>query len=88
MAGKEAVAHVIYIYINIYIYIRVGVYICNMCVYICNMYMCIAMYMSYVYVYISNMYTYHSNGVATISRLLKIVGLFCKRALQKRLYSA
>ena len=26
--------------------------------------------------------------VATISRLLKIVGLFCKRALQKRLYSA
>jgi len=27
-------------------------------------------------------------GVATISRLLKILGLFCKRALQKRLYSA
>jgi len=27
-------------------------------------------------------------GVATISRLLKIIGLFCKRALQKRLYSA
>jgi len=27
-------------------------------------------------------------GVATISRLLKIVGLFCKRALQKRVYSA
>ena len=26
--------------------------------------------------------------VATISRLLKIIGLFCKRALQKRLYSA
>jgi len=26
--------------------------------------------------------------VATISRLLKIVGLFCKRALQKRLHSA
>jgi len=26
-------------------------------------------------------------GVATISRLLKIIGLFCKRALQKRLYS-
>ena len=23
-------------------------------------------------------------GVATISRLLKIIGLFCKRALQKR----
>jgi len=27
-------------------------------------------------------------GVATISRLLKMIGLFCKRALQKRLYSA
>jgi len=26
--------------------------------------------------------------VTTISRLLKMVGLFCKRALQKRLYSA
>ena len=27
-------------------------------------------------------------GVATTSRLLKIIGLFCKRALQKRRYSA
>ena len=27
-------------------------------------------------------------GVATISRLLQIIGLFCKRDLQKRLYSA
>ena len=27
-------------------------------------------------------------GVASISRLLEIIGLFCKRALQKRLYSA
>ena len=27
-------------------------------------------------------------GVAWISRLLKIIGLFCKRALQKRRYSA
>ena len=27
-------------------------------------------------------------GVATISRLLKIIGLFCKWALEKRLYSA
>ena len=27
-------------------------------------------------------------GVATISRLLEIIGLFCKRALYKRLYSA
>ena len=30
----------------------------------------------------------HTYGVATISRLLKIIGLFCKRALWKRLYSA
>jgi len=32
----------------------------------------------------------HSNvryGVPTISRFLKIIGLFCKKALQKRLYS-
>ena len=29
-----------------------------------------------------------SYGVATISRLLKTIGLFCKRALQKRRYSA
>jgi len=28
------------------------------------------------------------HGVATISRLLKIIGLFCKRALKKRRYSA
>jgi len=30
-------------------------------------------------------YTY---GVATMSRLLQIIGLFCKRAVEKRLYSA
>ena len=28
------------------------------------------------------------HGVATISRLLKMIGLFCKRNLEKRLYSA
>ena len=27
-------------------------------------------------------------GVATISRLLKVIGLFCQRAQEKRLYSA
>ena len=31
---------------------------------------------------------HHTYRVATISRLLKIVGLFCKRALFKRLSSA
>jgi len=30
----------------------------------------------------------HCYWVATISRLLKIIGIFCKRALEKRLYSA
>jgi len=30
----------------------------------------------------------HYYGVATVSRLLKIIGLFCKRALWKRLYAA
>jgi len=29
-----------------------------------------------------------SDGVATISGLLKVIGLFCKRAIQKRRYSA
>ena len=29
-----------------------------------------------------------TSGVATISRLLEIIGLFCKSALQKRRYSA
>jgi len=33
-------------------------------------------------------YSAHCYGVATISRLLKIISLFCKRALYKRLYSA
>ena len=27
-------------------------------------------------------------GVATVSRILKMIGIFCKRALQKRRYSA
>ena len=39
-----------------------------------------------------SMYTLLSDGesrlLPSISRLLKIIGLFCKRALQKRLYSA
>jgi len=41
--------------------------------------------------WISEMYCYQWNlsyGVATTSRLFKIIGLFCKRALQKRRHSA
>ena len=37
------------------------------------------------YRYYAKFYRY---GVATISRLLKMIGLFCKRALHRRLYSA
>jgi len=33
-------------------------------------------------------YNHNRYGVATTSRLLKIIGLFCKRALWKRRYSA
>jgi len=36
----------------------------------------------------SNIDMFWRIDVATISRLLKIIGLFCKRALEKRLYSA
>ena len=36
------------------------------------------------YLYHAKFYRY---GVATISRLLKMIGLFCKRALHRRLYS-
>jgi len=41
-------------------------------------------------VYIIAMYSSECTcyGVATVSRLLKIIGLFCNRALQKRRYSA
>ena len=35
--------------------------------------------------YVLMLYYY---GVDSISRLLQVIGLFCKRALQKRLYSA
>ena len=38
--------------------------------------------------YVSLSLCAYEYGVATMSRLLKIIGLFCKRALYKRLYSA
>ena len=44
---------------------------------------------SYFQLYISVHQTHTSSyGVASTSRLLKIIGLFCKRALSKRRYSA
>jgi len=62
----------------------------------------IAVWVSFTYVWVSFTYLWVSftylcvffcnsntqDGVATISRLLKIIGLFCIRALLKRLYSA
>jgi len=63
-----------YVYIYIYIYM----YVFFLCVCVCAcVFECRKTYSS------GKCY-----GVATISRLLKIIGLFCKIALQKRLYSA
>jgi len=36
----------------------------------------------------AHLFVLHMYGVASISGLLKIIGLFCKRALEKRRYSA
>jgi len=60
------------LYVCMYIYIYTYIYI----------YIYIYIHV-YIYVYIHIYY-----GVATLSRLLKIEGLFCKRALYKRLYPA
>ena len=48
-------------------------------------------YISIIYMYINMhclLYTFNTYGVATMNRLLKIIGLFCKRAIWKRRYSA
>ena len=66
----------IYIYTHIYIYVCMYVYTY---VYVC-IYICICIYRhTYIHIYLKPRY-----GVATMSRRLKIIGLFCKRALQKR----
>jgi len=52
---------------------------CTMCICI-YIYICICT--SWLHMQYSDAY-----GVATISRILEIIGLFCKPALQKRLYS-
>jgi len=48
----------------------------------CSVLQCIAV------IHIWSLFCILTYGVATISRLLKIIGLFCKRAQWKRLYSA
>jgi len=42
----------------------------------------------YIYVYIYVCIHIYRYGVASVSRIDKIIGLFCKRALEKRRYSA
>jgi len=66
----------------VYIYMWVGRWVC-MCVYVGVVY-------TYVYVCIRVCTSCmpESYGVASISRIDKIIGLFWKRALEKRLYSA
>jgi len=60
-----------------------GTYIC-VCVCAC-IYICVRLYIR-ICVWI-HLYSAGS-GMATISRIRKIIGLFCKRALKKRQYSA
>ena len=74
------------VYIYIYIYIQMCILVFHLCIYI------------YIYTYrfsstcircrVSRGDWIYMYGVATISRLLQILDLFCKRALLKRLYSA
>jgi len=90
----------IYIYIHIYVYTYVYIYMCvythlHICIYV-YIYTCVYIYMCiYIHIYIHReifMYihidTWYVLWVATISRLLKLIGLFCRRALRKRTYSA
>ena len=94
----------IYICVHTYTYIHIFIFVhtyTNIHIYICvhthtyiHIYIRIYIY-TYIHIYIC-VHTYKNihttsriwNGVATISRLLKMIGLFCKRALLKRRYSA
>jgi len=83
----------VYIYIhkhitNMYIY-RYGCGAFRICTYTyIYMYIYICIYNMYIYKHTIVAFYHGCYGMATISRLLKITGLFCKRALLKRLYSA
>jgi len=46
------------------------------------------MYITYKYTCVLTHTLDTPYGVATMSRILKIIGLFCKKTLQKRRYSA
>ena len=74
--------------IQVYVHTHISVYR-NLClsriyeyilVYTLHIYMCMYTYMKEVPAYIPLAHTY-TCGVATINMLLKIISLFCKRAL-------
>ena len=71
----------VYIHIHIYIYIYICIYVCiYIYIYIyLHVYRPIPPYRSLCRV--SHLYIYSWYRVATTSKLLKIIGLFCKRAL-------
>ena len=62
--------------------------------FVIHIYTCVVEHICYSYTYINVVdaymfsFTVIAYGVAMTSRLLKIIGLFCKRALYKRPYSA
>ena len=60
-------------------YTHVHMYTCGVCACVC-MCMCVRVYAQWT--------TPLRYEVASVSRLLKIVGIFCKRALEKRRHSA
>ena len=95
---------ILYKYMYLQIWSNAHVYVCiyiwsgthNICTYMC-------MYLIYIYSYAIQIHVSTNmisctcicwyihiiwNGVASVSRIDKIIGLFCKRALWKRRYSA
>jgi len=88
--------YVLYIYMYIHIYACIHTYMC-ICIYT-YIYTYIYIYIYtythiylYIHIYINNelgLWLAFDYGLVTISRLLKIIGLFCKRAPSKRSHSA
>jgi len=80
-----------YAYIDIYEYAYIDSMFTYTNMYTC-VYTCTRIYVHLNHIIGNDKHTLNSHanpyGMATISRLLKIIGLFCKRALQKRRYSA
>ena len=83
--------HICHMYIYVYICICkcVHVYGC-VCICVCA---CVHTHThTYTHsvhvIYVQSQRAHHIYGVATVSRLFKRIGLFCKRALEKRRYSA